>query len=154
MTWAQRQEQRLALEMTLGQQEKLLQAGMGEGILTNLQTYHDALVDWSMSMGVRTPGRHWIDPRSPQSIQAQQKRQQAQQAQQQQAQATQDKLFETEIQTRLMAEQSDLTQNENDIEYKMWSDKLDAFIELLKMQQPAQTPAGAPDNGEQPNGGE
>ena len=72
MSFNERAERRGALESVLIQQEKLHAAGLGGGILTDLRTYHDTLIDWTAAGGVSNARRYWVEPRAPESIKAQQ----------------------------------------------------------------------------------
>lgn len=97
MSQGERAERRGALEAVLIQQEKLHQAGMGGGILTDLRTYHDTLLDWTAAGGVQNARRYWIDPRSEASITAQKSAQETAQQQQAAQQAQQNQFLEAQI---------------------------------------------------------
>ncbi len=128
MSFAERAERRASLESVLVQQEKLQQAGFGAGILVDLATYHDTLLDWTAAGGVQNSRRYWIDPRSESSINAQR---QAQQTAQQQAAAQtqqQNQFLDTQIgitQDRLAF---DVLSDQMDKRFKYWDATLTARL--------------------------
>ena len=122
----ERSERRGALESVLIQQEKLFAAGLGSGILADMLTYHNALVDWTAAGGVQNSRRYWIDPRSEESVQAQQAAQQ--QAQQQAAAqaAQQTEILQTQVgitQDRLTF---DVLNAESQLRFDYWKTVLDS----------------------------
>ena len=128
MSFNERAERRSALESVLIQQEKLHNAGLGSGILTDLQTYHDTLIDWTAAGGVSNARRYWVDPRSPESLKAQQVAQQnAQQAQQAQQFQT-EKFLETQLNIEEDRLARNLTKDQNDLTFDYWKATLDSAI--------------------------
>ena len=126
MSFNERAERRSALESVLIQQEKLHSAGLGGGILTDLRTYHDTLIDWTAAGGVSNARRYWVDPRSPESIDAQKKSaeaaQQAQAAQQFQTQ----QFLETQQEIESDKIISGLVQEEAKLSFDYWKATLDS----------------------------
>ena len=129
----QRQQQRAVLEAHLLQQEKLWSAGM-DGVLVDLETYYDTLVDWSKAGGLMTPRRYWINPASPEALQAQQ--QKVQQAEQQaaEAQAQQDKLFDTQVLIGDRENQTQLVRHMTELRFKYWDGVLSSEMEEMRIQ--------------------
>lgn len=128
MSFAERSERRQSLETVLVQQEKLQQAGLGDGILVDLRTYHDTLLDWTAAGGVQNARRYWIDPRSKESIQAQQLAQQRSQQQQAQQKQQTDQLVATQVgitQDRLAF---DVLSDAMDKRFKYWEATLEGRL--------------------------
>lgn len=128
MSFAERAERRQALQSVLDQQEKLQTSGFGQGILVDLATYHDTLLDWTSAGGVQNARRYWIDPRSERSIQAQKDAQAAAQAQAQQQKQSTDDLIAAQVgitQDRLAF---DVLQDATDKRFKYWDATLDARL--------------------------
>ena len=132
LSHSERQQKAQALAGVLGQQEKLFQAGMS-GILVDLQTYHDTLLDWGASAGLQNPARYWVDPRSQASQQAQQAAQQRQQQQAQQEQATQQALFQTQIQMQQMEQGVEIFKHATKLKFDYWDATLKSEIEELRI---------------------
>ena len=129
MTVSERRDRRAALEGVLMQQEKLFGAGMGAGILSDMQTYHSSLIDWTSAGGLRNPRRYWIDPRSDQSIEAQQTAQtQKQQASEQQANVER-RLFDTQLQIENSKVRADLLKSAGQIQFNYWKETLDSSLQ-------------------------
>ena len=128
----ERQQKRQALEGILTQQKELLGQGMS-GILVDLQTFHDTLLDWGAASGIQNPARYWIDPRSQQSQQAQQAA--AQQAQQQKAAEAklQTLLFDTQQRIEQMNSQVELFKHATQLRFDYWSSTLKSEIEELRI---------------------
>ena len=129
----QRQQHRAVLEGHLLQQEKLWAAGM-DGILVNLETYYDTLVDWSKSGGLMTPRRYWVNPQSDEALQAQQ--QKVQQAEQQaaEAKAQQDKLFSTQLLIGDRENQTEMVKHMTELRFKYWDGVLTSEMEEMRIQ--------------------
>jgi len=123
----------MALQMTLGQHEKLMGAGLGAGILTNLQTYYDTLIDFAMASGLRNPRRYYIDPRSDASLQAQQSSQEQSAAAQAERKALENRLLETQINTELLKVQGNLAQSEQKTGLEYYKAVLDAALKQLEL---------------------
>jgi hypothetical protein len=125
----EREQRRGAIETVLIQQEKLHQAGLGQGILMDLRTYHAALIDWTAAGGIRDSRRYWIDPRSQESLQAQQ--QAAQSAQQQQAQqaAQQQQFLDAQLQLNRETVVGDLAQKRDELSFKYWDAVLKSSVD-------------------------
>lgn len=133
MSEHQRQSLRAVLESHLLQQEKLWQAGM-DGVLVDLQTYHDTLVDWSKAGGIMSPRRHWVDPRSDEAQQAMQQKQQQAQAEQAQQQAREDRLFNTQLLISDRENRTDLVKHVTELRFKYWDKTLQSEIEELRVE--------------------
>lgn len=134
MSYQERQERRLALEMTLGQQEKLIQAGFA-GILVDLQTYHATLIDWQQASGVPNAARYWVDPRSPESLQQQEQKQAAEAANAEQQQQLQAALVTSETRTERTKQISDILQAKDQLAFDYWEATLKSAIEEMKLSQ-------------------
>jgi len=133
LTATERAEKQMALQMTLGQQEKMMAQGLGAGILTNLQTYYDTLIDFAMASGLRNPRRYYIDPRSELSVQAQQAQQAQSQAAAAEQQQLQNRLLDTQINTELMKVQGDLAESEQKTQLDYYRAVLDAVMRQLEL---------------------
>jgi len=133
LTATERAEKQMALQMTLGQHEKLMGAGLGAGILTNLQTYYDTLIDFAMASGLRNPRRYYIDPRSDASLQAQQSSQEQSAAAQAERKALENRLLETQINTELLKVQGNLAQSEQKTGLEYYKAVLDAALKQLEL---------------------
>ena len=108
-----------AMEKVIGFQQLAAQAGL-DGILTDLPSGYNALMDWAASADVDNPGLYFINPESPQAQAAsQQKQQQAAQAQQQQMQIMMG-MFKIEMQKI----SSDIRQKEEELAFKYWAERL------------------------------
>ena len=126
MSFSERTERRAALESVLIQQEKLHGAGLGGGILTDLQTYHDTLLDWTSAGGVSNARRYWVDPRSPESIKAQQAATAREQQSAQQAQFQQEQFLRVQLgitQDRLAR---DILKDTTELRFDYWKSTLDS----------------------------
>jgi hypothetical protein len=93
----------------------------GTGIIVDMPRLYNAMGDWIRTANLGSPDQYLVDPKSPEAQQAAQAQSQAQQQQMQE-------------QVRIQAELTKLTQDfelekqRRDLEYKVWSDKLDAEI--------------------------
>ena len=133
MSEHQRNQQRSILEQHLLQQEKLFSAGM-DGVLMNLGTYYDTLVDWSKAGGLMTPRRYWVDPDSEEAKQRLQQKQQQQQQQQAQEQQLQDRLFSTQVEISQRDNATDLAKHMGDLRFKYWDGVLQSEVEEMRVQ--------------------
>jgi len=128
MSFGERAERRQSLESVLAQQEKLQGAGLGSGILVDLQTYHDTLLDWTSAGGVQNARRYWIDPRSETSVQAQQQAQESAQQQAGQQQERENQFLQAQIgitQDRLAF---DMLSEAMDKRFDYWAKTLDGRL--------------------------
>jgi len=121
MTTTEKMARVQSLAQVLMQQAQVLQMG-GGGILVDNGKIYNAMADWCRASDLSSPDQYLIDPTGEEATQAQQsKAQQAEQAQLAQQQAKQKEYeFELEKQRR-------------DIEYKMWSDELQADLDEAKI---------------------
>jgi hypothetical protein len=125
LTTTEKAERMLALNQTIQMMQGMLSTG-GAGIITDLPRMYAAMGDWIRTAGLGSPDQYLIDPKSPESQQA---------VQQQQASAKQNQESQVQIQSQLIRLQQDfeLEKQRRDLEYKAWSDKLDAEVEEAKM---------------------
>jgi len=135
MTGSERAEKKQAMAEVLAQQEKLIEVGVGSGILTDLQKYHDALTDWTAAGGIKAAGRYWTDPRSPESQEAQQIDSQQKRAAAQQQQQREDKLFNTQISITAEQENTKRMDNMTQLRFDYWKEVLDSKTEQWKVNQ-------------------
>lgn len=133
LTATERAEKQMALQMTLGQQEKLMSTGLGSGILTNIQTYYDTLIDFAMASGLRNPRRYYIDPRSEPSLEAQQIQQQNAQQAQVREQELRNQLLSQQINTELLKVQGKLAEGEQENALGYYKAVLDAVMKQLEL---------------------
>jgi hypothetical protein len=125
LTTTEKAERMMALTQTITQLQQMMATG-GGGVITDLPRLYNAMGDWIRTANLGSADQYLIDPSSPES-------QQAQQAQGQQAQ--QQAQEQMQIQTSLMNLQHDfeLEKQRRDLEYKAWSDKLDAEVKEADM---------------------
>ena len=125
MTTAEKAQRVNALTVVIQQQTALAMGG-GMGSLVDKSKVYNAMADWLRASDLGQPEQYFIDPESEEAHQAEQMQAQAQEQQKQELMAAQAKLaadqyaFELEKQRR-------------DLEYKVWSDQLDAEVEEAKM---------------------
>lgn len=125
MTSAQKAARVGALNQVISKQTEIIMQG-GEGILTSRAKLYNAMCDWCRASDLQTPEQYLIDPNSPEAQQA--ANQQAQQAQQQmQQQQQQIEKLQAQIQA------FELEKQRRDLEYKTWSDQLDAEVQEAKI---------------------
>ena len=135
--------ERSAMKMTMAQvmetQGQLLGGGM-DGVLADLQTYHNALTDWARASDIDNPQRYWIDPASEAAQQAAQgKRDQAQAASDREQQlnemifGVENQLEQSKIQLQGMADQMDKQAKDNDLRFKYFEAQLEAEVEEAKI---------------------
>lgn len=127
MTSAEKAARIMALTQVITQQQQMLQMGAA-GVLVDNAKIYSAMCDWIRANDIRQPEEYLIDPSSQQAQQAQQ-----QQAQNQQQQAQQQ--IQLQQQMMQMQQQFELLKQERDLEYKRWSDMLDAEVEEAKITQ-------------------
>lgn len=125
MTTAEKQARVLALSTVITNQFAILQAG-GAGVLTDNGKMYNAMCDWCRANDLDTPEQYLIDPNSPEAQQAQQNQAAAQQQQQQQMQQMQQQLLQ-------MQQAFELEKQRRDLQYKVWSDQLDAEVKEAQM---------------------
>lgn len=115
----------------------------GDGILCNLSKVYNSMTDWLRASNIQTPEQYLIDPDSPEAQQAMQQKSESQAQMQQQMQQMQEQLVQQQI-------DFELEKQRRDLQYKVWSDKLDAevkeaqmtgdnIVELKKLQQQKET---------------
>ena len=106
----------------LMKQTELFQSGM-DGVLTSVQSYHNALEDWSRASMVDNPERYWLDPMSEEAQQAAQQKQQQRAETAAKEKETNQMLFG--IQNQLEQMQINLNKYEFDkeLEFKYWKEQ-------------------------------
>jgi hypothetical protein len=114
-----------ALSQVITAQNQMLQAG-GAGVLVDNSRLYNAMCDWIRANDLKAPDEYLIDPTS-------QAAQQAQQAQAQQQQAQQKKMEDLQREMVQMQHHFELLKQQKDLEYKVWSDQLDAEVEEAKI---------------------
>jgi len=125
MTTTEKAERMMALSQALQQMQAMMAQG-GAGIIVDMPRLYNAMGDWIRTANLGAPDQYLIDPKSPE----------AQQAAQAQAQQQQQQLQE---QVQIQAELTKLTQDfelekqRRDLEYKVWSDQLDAEVKEADM---------------------
>ncbi len=134
MSAGERMERRQALAEVLGQQEKLTSAGFGGGILTDLKTYHDTLLDWMAAAGIQHGRRYWIDPRSRSSLAAQQASQQQSQQASAQQRALQSLIFQSQLAIESMKEDGENIRTDAELRFKYWAEVLQSELEELRIE--------------------
>jgi hypothetical protein len=148
MTSAQKAQRIGALNVVVTNQMAILQTG-GAGILCDNAKLYNAMCDWCRASDLSTPEQYLIDPTSPEAQQAQQNmaQQAQQQSQQQQAQIA---ALQKQVQD------FELEKQRRDLNYKVWSDQLDAetkeaemtaknVVEIKKLNKPAEPVKGDAD---------
>lgn len=145
MSVSERLERKSLLEQVVLQQEKLFQAGLAEGILVDLNTYHSTLLDWVSSGGVQNARRYWIDPRSETSLQAQQQAQQRSQQAQQAETALSDKLFDTQVKIESDKNITSLLESAGQLQFDYWKGTLDSELKEQQLDAQHDTDDGDPE---------
>jgi hypothetical protein len=127
------------MEQIILKQTELFAGGM-DGVLVNLQGYHNALTDWGKAANIDNPDRYFADPMSQQSQQAQQGKQQQQQEQvQREAElnqmifGVQNQLEQAKIQIDGMGQMFDKQNEDNELRFKYFNAQLNAEIEEAKI---------------------
>jgi hypothetical protein len=125
LTTAQRIQRIQALSGVLGQLQQLMQQGLN-GVMTDANRIYNCMCDWLRANDLPDPDQYLIDPSSPESMQADKQNKANAQMQQQQA---------VQLQQRMVQMQHDfeLEKQRRDLEYKQWSDQLNAEIEEAKL---------------------
>ena len=75
----ERAHKKRVMEQILAKQTELFQSGM-DGVLVDMESYHNALNDWGRASLIDNPERYFIDPKSKKAEAAAQQKQQEQQA--------------------------------------------------------------------------
>lgn len=125
MTSAQKVQRIGALNTVIGKQSEILMQG-GDEILVNLGKIYNAMCDWCRASDLDTPEQYLIDPTSPE---AQKAREDKSRATQQQMQAQQQQIQQLQQQVQ----QFELEKQRRDLQYKVWSDQLDAEVKEAQM---------------------
>jgi hypothetical protein len=121
-----------ALGFVIQQQMSLIQAGQ-DGVLTNKQGLHNAMMDWCRAAELDAPEQYWVDPQSQEAQQAQQQMaQSAQQQQQAQAQMA-DRALSVEERKVMQA----FMELDREIQFKYFDATLKAEIEESKLESAA-----------------
>ncbi len=145
MSFNERAERRGALESVLIQQEKLHAAGLGGGILTDLQTYHDTLIDWTAAGGVSNARRYWVDPRSPTSVEAQRKSAEAAQAQQLASRFQQDQFLRAQVGIEKDKVVRELLKDTRELRFDYWKETLQSALQQQTVDAQYGTDDGEPE---------
>ena len=122
-TETEKQKQYQALDIILGQQVKAMEGGGG---MTTKDRVYNTLHDQARLAGFDNVERFWVNPKSKEGQQLAQQGQQAAEKAKQEATAESDKLFQTEIRTTEMKEETDNLKNimqariDTDEEFRKW----------------------------------
>lgn len=125
MTTAQKAQRVGALGQVVTNQFAIISNG-GAGVLTDNGKMYNAMCDWMRASDLDTPEQYVIDPESPEAQQAQQNQAAQQQQQQEQMRALQQGLIQ-------MQQAFELEKQRRDLQYKVWSDQLDAEVKEAQM---------------------
>lgn len=125
MTTAEKAQQVGTLTQVIQKQTEIIMQG-GDGILCDKAKVYNAMTDWLRASNIQTPEQYLIDPDSPEAQQAMQRQAQSQAQQAQQMQAMQQQLLKVQHDFELLKQQ-------RDIDYKVWSDRLDAEVKEAQM---------------------
>ena len=127
------------MEQIILKQTELFAGGM-DGVLVNLQGYHNALTDWGKAANIDNPDRYFADPTSEQAQQAQQSKQQQRQQQTQREEAlnqmifgVQNQLEQARVQLEGMGQLFDKQAKENELRFKYFDALLDSEVEEAKI---------------------
>ncbi len=127
------------MEQIIIKQTELFAGGM-DGVLVNLQGYHNALTDWGKAANIDNPDRYFSDPSSEQSQQAQQGKQEQRQQQTQREEqlnqmifGVQNQLEQARVQLEGMGQQFDKQAKENELRFKYFDALLDSEVEEAKI---------------------
>lgn len=131
---AERSQRKVALEQVLGQQEKMLTAGLG-GQLTDLANVYHAQLDWTRAAALDNGERYFVNPESD-AAQAvgKQKAEQAQQQQQAMAQLQQ-QVADSARQVEAMKMAIDKYQTDIESGFKYFDSVMKAQVEAMKSNQ-------------------
>ena len=125
MTTAEKTQQIRALTGVIQQQATIMQMG-GSGVLVDNSKIYNAMTDWLRANDLPQPEQYLVDPDSEESKQVQQQNAQSQQQQKQEMDAMQRQMIQ-------MQHDFELEKQRREIQYKVWSDKLDAETEEAKL---------------------
>jgi hypothetical protein len=125
MTTGEKAHRINALAEVVMQQTQLAMQG-GSGTLVDKSKVYNALADWNRANDLGSPEQYWVDPDSPEAQQMEQQTAQQQAQQAQQMQQREDELAQREI-------DFELEKQRRDLEYKRWSDELDAEVDEAKL---------------------
>ena len=125
MTTAEKAQKLAGLTQVI-QQQTMLAASGGMGSLVDKSKLYNAMADWLRASDLGDPTQYFVDPESQEAQQAEQMQAQAMQQQQAELQAAQEKLQQDQF-------AFELEKQRRDLEYKVWSDKLDAEVEEAKL---------------------
>ena len=127
------------LEQIIAKQTELFAGGM-DGVLVNLQGYHNALTDWGKAANIDNPDRYFSDPASQASQEAQQGKQQARQDQTQREEqlnqmifGVQNQLEQARVQLEGMGQLMDKREADNELRFKYFEANLKAETEEAKI---------------------
>lgn len=114
-----------ALSQVITNQANIIAMGGGDILTSNAKMYN-AMTDWMRANDLSTPEQYLIDPESPEAQQAAQGKAQSQQQQQQALADMQKQLIQIQHNFELLKQSRDL-------QYKVWSDQLDAEVKEAQM---------------------
>jgi len=130
LTKTERMVQQVAIEKIIMKQEQYMQMGY-EGIVTDKDCHHRALLDHARMSGIDHPEKYWINPGSEKAQQAMQGKQQQQQEQQLEQQKLQNQLIGAqvaEVQRNAYNDQQEIKLKYDELRLKY--DELAAKIEI------------------------
>jgi hypothetical protein len=125
MTTVEKAERMQGLTSVITSLTGMLGSG-GNGIITDHKRLYNALADWIRTANLGKPDQYLIDPSS-------QEAQAAAQQQQQQAQDAARQKLDIDIEVAKIQQDFELEKQRRELNYKVWSDKLDAEVEEAKI---------------------
>ncbi len=132
MTAGERTHIQRTLQQLLNYQLQAIQSGQN-GVLADLSTVYNTILDWCSYAGIDDADRYVINPRSQAAQQAAQANSQAQQQAQQQAAQAQQALIREQLQLEYAKLQQKAKESGDELAYKYWSDRLKSETEEMKI---------------------
>jgi hypothetical protein len=122
---AERSQKSAALSQNLAYQTQAMQADLN-GVMVSPEKIHATLADWLRASDLPDVEAYYIDPDSQEAQAALKEKGEAAQAQAKQAEELSQRLIDNE-------QQLDKYKHDSELEYKRWSDQLNAAIEEMKL---------------------
>jgi hypothetical protein len=130
----ERQAKKTALEQVLGQQEKILAAGL-TGQLADTSSVYRAQLDWTRASGLDNGERYFIDPASDEGKQAKQASDEAAAKSAQESMQVQQAIATAQQQVEAMKSAIDKYQADTEASFKYFNAVLNAQVEAMKLGQ-------------------
>ena len=128
----ERAHKKRVMEQILAKQTELFQSGM-DGVLVDMESYHNALNDWGRASLIDNPERYFIDPKSKKAEAAAQQKQQEQQAAQAKEKEMNEMIFGVANQMEQMKIQLDKYKHDQDLQFDYYKAALDADLKEADM---------------------